>query len=127
MKYLFFLLLIPSFIQAQSKAYNPDSTVWVETNDKRIILSYIKQFGYDQELSSHGPRLEKYDTIGGWHLVSDTARDHWNPTYAVYLYEVRAYEDQIINITGAPHQFSIPVHFKWLDKNKKPITLKVWY
>jgi len=127
MKLLFFLLLIPSFIQAQSKASNPDSTVWVETNDPRIILAYLRQSKDDQELYSHGPRLEKYDTIGAWHLVSDTARDHWNPAYALYLYEVREY--QLFGYGGMKNENPVwvsPHHFKWLDRNKKPITIKVW-
>lgn len=80
----------------------------------------------------------KYDTIGGWHLVSDTVRNsspsdyggggYINAVHAEYLYEVREYikGNWIVDERGNAAGPVVPHHHLWLDSNKKPIKLKVW-
>ncbi len=40
MKLLFLLLLLPTCIHAQQKAYNKDSTAWLESNDTNLFKVY---------------------------------------------------------------------------------------
>lgn len=145
MKYLLLILLFPSLLQAQSKAISEDKTVEVTTSNPNIILEYI---GYSEDeylqlvagklgvpLMSSGKRYtdsitsvprSKFDTIGAWHLVSDTSKG-WNPVSAMYLYEVRLYKSyEAVDFSSQRGIHSIPTHYKWLDSNKKPIYLKVW-
>lgn len=144
MKYLLLILLFPSLLEAQSRAVSKDKTVEISTTDTNIILAYIGHSkdtaqwvdggsgnssmggacsGYGYEKNS---TKAKYDTIAGWHLVSDTLKG-WNPASAIYLYDIRIYVfsriiDGKVDVLPSP----LIVHYKWLDSNKKPFNLKVW-
>lgn len=145
MKYLLLILLSPSLLQAQSKAISKDKTVEISTMDPNIMLEYMGHsedagmtvnfasfanakmddvcggYGYNK-----GVTKTKYDTIGGWYLVSDTSKG-WNPVSAMYLYEIIKYTPTISgNRKEDGWPFAIPEHYRWLDSNKKPIYLKVW-
>lgn len=148
MKYFLFILLFPSLLQAQSIAVSKDTSVWITSGDSRITVKYAGQSKDDDTLrvgfgisiypdTVFGKSIIKYDTIGGWHLVSDTSKG-WNPASAMYLFEVRVYRGKWIDKSGGPNKEGaqstmaignwdvIPEHFKWLDSNKKPFNLKVW-
>lgn len=75
------------------------------------------------------PPFPKLDTIGPQlRQVSDSGKG-WNPVSAVWVYEVRVYENVIKNATGNRQDglgLSLPEHFMWLDSNKKSLKLKVW-
>lgn len=149
MKLLLLILLFPSLLQAQSLAVSKDSSVTVVANDPRITLFYTGKFKIDSTPTHRGgsgfqdvyeiygrPKSKitavvKFDTLGGWHLVSDTAKGRWNPTSAMYLYEVRQYEHFYYTKDMKTEDKYItswinPKHIKWLDSNHKPFYLKVW-
>lgn len=119
MRYLLLLLLFPITVWSQNGpmiARAGDSSFSVEliSPDTNLVKVYPIE-------------KSKYDTIGGWHLVSDTLKGHWNPTSAMYLYEVRVYKSEIrTENMDYNYQYERPYHHLWLDSNKKPIKLKVW-
>lgn len=146
MKYLLLILLFPSLLEAQSKAISKDKTVEISTTDPNIILGYIGHSKVDEDPYRKGGadvdaiyqmngkgytfnkdrRSNKLDTLGGWHLVSDTSKG-WNPVSAMYLYEIRAnVYTRVVN--GKVDVLPVPIvaHYKWLDSNHKLFYLKVW-
>jgi len=116
MKCLLFILLVIGYsVKGQQSTKEPGDSIWLTSDDTAKVKVYKEP-------------PEKYDTIGGWHLVSDTAKGRWNPVSAMYLHEVRIYKNRYMQIIK--DKFTAiggePVHFQWLDGNKKPIKIKVW-
>src|SRR5690242_13814028 len=84
----------------QQTTYEKGDSVWLDSFDTSKVKVYrstlylagfTKGYGANETFPRYSTLLmSKYamDTIGAWHLVSDTAKGHWNPVSAMYLYEV---------------------------------------
>lgn len=141
MKYL--LLILSHFICTFAGAQFVDSAEMRKTYNDRLPQSTYQSGDLIWLISSDTSKIKvekvKMDTIGPQlRIVSDTAHYHWNGVSAMWVYEVRIYNNKWIergnNVTaeGSSTAMSFgewaatPQHFAWLDSKKKPFTLKVW-